>query len=126
VQHPHHRHYDLERDAQSVAGFVSTLRREVVNLRRELDQGLRDLRDAQERIRALEGRQPDHADPEADGMEADLARSRATLAGSDPSIANEAKWRDIDEGREAHEPRLRRIRRIPADEPFSDFEREEP
>ncbi len=68
----HHRHYSLEHELQSVAAFVSTLRSEVADLRRELDSAYEaarelreDLRNAQERIRALEDRQPDYAGPDA-------------------------------------------------------------
>jgi hypothetical protein len=77
-----HRHYDLERESQSVAGFVTTLRREMVSLRRELDHVIGDLRElrgdleeALGRIRDLEAQTPDarQAEREADLAAADLA-----------------------------------------------------
>jgi hypothetical protein len=72
-----HRHYDLERESQSVAGYVTTLRREMVNLRRELDHVIADLRRAQERIRDLEQQTPEarQLQLEADIAAADLAES---------------------------------------------------
>ena len=103
-----HRHHDLEREGQSVAGFVDTLRREVVNLRRELDHVIGDLRDAQKRIQALE----------ADQAAADLAGSeswRGTLAGY-AVASGAAEYDDEDGDREeaggqpfAAVPRLRRV-----------------
>jgi hypothetical protein len=72
-----HRHYDLEREGQSVASFVQTLRREMVNVRRELDAALGDLRELREdlagarsRIRQLEEQTPDARQAE---LEADIA-----------------------------------------------------
>lgn len=57
----HHRHYDDERAA-------GELRRELCELSTKLSAALDELRDAQERIRVLEDRQPDYAgpSPEAD------------------------------------------------------------
>ena len=83
-----HRHYDLEREGQSVAGFVQTLRRELVNVRRELDAALGDLRemredlaDARSRIRQLEEQTPEarQLELEADIAAADAAAYRYAL-----------------------------------------------
>jgi hypothetical protein len=54
-----HRHYDLEREDEGLRVLLDRIQADLRELRE-------DLRDALERIRALEYRQPDYADPEAD------------------------------------------------------------
>jgi hypothetical protein len=82
-----HRHYDLEREGQSVASFVQTLRREMVSVRRELDAALGDLRELREdlagarsRIRQLEEQTPDARQLE---LQADIALADLAEPGSD-------------------------------------------
>ena len=60
----HHRHYDLEREDERLQGGLREAMAQVDLLRRELED---QLRDAFERIRALEGRQPDYAADEPPG-----------------------------------------------------------
>jgi hypothetical protein len=57
-----HRHYDLETDDKTAQQAITCLRAELNELRE-------DLRDALERLRALEDRQPDYADATDDEPE---------------------------------------------------------
>jgi hypothetical protein len=65
----HHRHYDLEREDERLKVLMDAWYADVRELRE-------DLRDALERIRALEDRQPDCAGPDA----AEDESWRSTLA----------------------------------------------
>lgn len=128
----HHRHYDEE---SKVAGLREDLGRAEARIR-DLED---DLRDALERIRTLEDRQPDYADPEAADEDPDACKCGHLAADHTPGAPFPCSRCDCDEfaaavmpapepgsnAAPAPEPRLRRIRRSPADEPFGDLDRED-
>jgi hypothetical protein len=125
----HHRHYSLEHEDETLRTLVKQWESTLRELREDLQAAL-------ERIRSLEDRQPDYSDPGLDDFTAD--RHVDLDAGEFGGAMTDADYNDRTAVMPAPEPgsyagrapfdgvpRLRRLRRSPADEPFGDLDCED-